>query len=49
VAFAAFEARHFAGIQPVDRDPTAYVQPAEGAGRRGLASGSLGIGSLKGR
>jgi len=63
VAFAAFEARHFAGIQPVDRDPAAYVQqaeaggsggvvpprPARGAGRGGLASGSLGIGSLKGR
>jgi len=63
VAFTAFEARHFAGIQPVDRDPAAYVERAEaggsggivppgsapGAGRRGLASGSLGIGSLKGR
>jgi hypothetical protein len=62
VAFTAFEARHFAGIQPVDRDPAAYVEraeaggpggvvpprPASGASRR-LASGSLGIGSLKGR
>jgi len=33
----------------VDRDPAAYVEQAEGAGRRGLPSGSLGIGSLKGR
>jgi hypothetical protein len=53
VAFAAFEARHFAGIQPVDRDPAAYVQQAEagvsGGAGRGLPSGSLGIGSLKGR
>ncbi len=49
VAFAAFEARHFAGVQPVDKDPAAYVQQAERPGRRGLPSGSLGIGSLKGR
>jgi hypothetical protein len=62
VAFAAFEARNYAGIQPVDRDPAAYVEQAETggsggvvpprpatAGRRGPASGSLGIGSLKGR
>ena len=63
VAFTAFEARHFAGVQPVDRDPAAYVEEAEargsggvvppgpalGASRRGLTSGSLGIGSLKGR
>jgi hypothetical protein len=48
VAFAAFAARHFAGIQPVDRDPAAYVRQAEQPGRR-LPSGSLGIGSLKGR
>ena len=25
VAFAAFEARHFAGVKPVDKDPKAYV------------------------
>jgi len=49
VAFATFEARHFAGVRPVDRDPAAYVRQAEGSGRRGLSSGSLGIGSLKGR
>jgi len=49
VAFAAFEARHFAGVRPVDRDPAAYVQQAERSGRRGLSSGSLDIGSLKGR
>ena len=47
VAFAAFEARHFAGVRPVDRDPAAYVRQAEQAGRR-LSAGSLGIGSLKG-
>jgi Hemerythrin HHE cation binding domain len=48
VAFVAFEARHFAGIRPVDRDPAAYVRQAERSGRRGRSSGSLGIGSLKG-
>ena len=47
VAFTAFEARHFAGIQPVDKDPAAYVRQAERSGRP--PSGSLGIGSLKGR
>jgi hypothetical protein len=45
VAFTAFEARHFAGIEPVDRDPAAYVRQAEQASRP--QSGSLGIGSLK--
>ena len=59
VAFAGFEARHFAGIQPVDQDPAAYVRQAEAqsegraggedAARAGQAPGSLGIGSLKGR
>jgi Hemerythrin HHE cation binding domain len=53
VAFAAFEARHFAGVRPVDKDPAAYVRraelQAEGADRRDPSSGSLDIGSLKGR
>ena len=55
VAFAAFEARHFAGVPPVDKDPEAYVREAErdiaapdgtapdGTGR---PDGSLGIGGL---
>jgi hypothetical protein len=42
--FAAFEARHFAGVRPVDRDPAAYVRQEE----RAVSSGSLDIGSLKG-
>ncbi len=46
VAFTAFEARHFAGIEPVDKDPATYVRQAE---HRVLPSGSLDIGSLKGR
>ena len=50
VAFAAFEARHFAGVRPVDRDPEAYVQEAErdiaARGSTGRPDGSLGIGSL---
>jgi hypothetical protein len=45
VAFAAFEARNYAGVQPVDRDPADYVREVEG----GLAAGSLSIGSLKPR
>jgi Hemerythrin HHE cation binding domain len=47
VAFASFEARHFAGIQPVDRDPEAYVRRQEDAARAHLGPGSLGIGDLK--
>ncbi|MGH3273365.1 MAG: hemerythrin domain-containing protein [Streptosporangiaceae bacterium] len=49
VAFAAFEARNFAGVPVADTDPRAYVRAAE---RRvapdGHADGSLGIGGLKG-
>jgi hypothetical protein len=48
VAFTGFEARHFAGIQPVDTDPATYVREAERSGRFQLSSGSLEIGSLKG-
>jgi hypothetical protein len=46
VAFAAFEARNFAGVPAVDRDPVSYVREVEEEGRphRG---GSLSIGSLK--
>ena len=44
VLFAAYEARNFAGVRPVDRDPEAYVRQAE----RAVSSGSLDIGSLKG-
>jgi hypothetical protein len=46
VSFAAFEARNFAGVKPVDKDPAEYVRQAERAARS--PSGSLGIGSLKG-
>jgi hypothetical protein len=48
VAFAAFEARHASGIQPVDKDPATYVQQAERAEGIIRPTGSLGIGSLKG-
>jgi Hemerythrin HHE cation binding domain len=47
VAFAAFEARHYTGVQPVDKDPEAYVQQAERAEGIARPTGSLGIGSLK--
>jgi Hemerythrin HHE cation binding domain len=51
VAFAAFEARHFAGVVPVDRDPEAYVHEAEQAipapgNGPARTDGSLGIGNL---
>jgi Hemerythrin HHE cation binding domain len=58
VAFAGYEARHVTGVQPVDRDPQAYVReveesdaPDEGppdTPEPGPPSGSLGIGSLRG-
>jgi hypothetical protein len=55
VAFAAFEATHFAGVTPVDKDPESYVREVEkevaAADDRGDGSvpepiGSLGIGTL---
>ena len=56
VAFAAFEARNFAGVPPVDKDPAAYVRQealallaadqAE-AGTPPASNGSLNIGGLK--
>ena len=46
VRFAAFEARHYAGVPAVDKDPAEYVREFEPADDR--ADGSLGIGSLKG-
>jgi Hemerythrin HHE cation binding domain len=47
LAFAAFEARHFAGVRPVDKDPAAYVRHAEEAARASAGSGTLAIGALK--
>jgi hypothetical protein len=48
VAFAAFQARNFAGVPVVDRDPESYVRQAE-QDLRPRATGSLNIGSLKGQ
>jgi hypothetical protein len=60
VAFAGYEARHVTGVQPVDRDPQAYVREVEESdtadeaepdapdARQAAPSGSLGIGSLRG-
>lgn len=46
VAFAAYEARNITGVEPVDKDPAAYVsQVEEGAVPAG--DGSLRIGGLK--
>ena len=56
IAFAAFQARNFAGVPAVDRDPEGYVREAEGdyvpqeaPDLRPSATGSLNIGSLKGQ
>jgi hypothetical protein len=58
VAFAAFEARHFAGVPAVDKDPARYVrEEEERLGRPAspppsapaASDGSLSIGSLNGR
>jgi hypothetical protein len=46
VQFADFEARHYAGVDPVDKDPQGYVQAEEQALADG--DGSLSVGSLKG-
>ena len=46
VAFAASEARNYAGVTPHDRDPAEYVREAE-EDLQAPAGGSLSIGSLK--
>ena len=46
VAFAAYEARNFAGVQPVDKNPAAYVSEAE-RGTLPVNDASLGIGGLR--
>src|SRR6202030_2192854 len=46
VAFAAYEARNFAGVQPVDKDPAVYVSEAE-RGIVAVGDASLGIGGLR--
>ena len=48
VQFADYEARNYAGVEPVDKDPETYVRTEEqGAGAPG--DGSLSVGSLKNR
>src|SRR6202000_1331278 len=44
VRFADYEARNFAGVEPVDKDPEAYVKAEEQAAGE---DGSLSVGSLK--
>ena len=46
VRFADYEARNFAGVEPVDKDPEAYVRAEEQAAG---GDGSLSVGSLKNR
>jgi hemerythrin HHE cation binding domain-containing protein len=59
VRFVTFEARNFAGVRPVDKDPQEYLRQQEAAARSGLpagllldggpsgSAGSLGIGGLR--
>jgi hypothetical protein len=46
VAFAAYEARNYAGVAAVDKDPVGYVREVEEE-VRAPHSGSLSIGSLR--
>jgi hypothetical protein len=46
VAFAAYEARHVTGVQPVDKDPATYVRQVE-EGTFPVSDGSLRIGDLR--
>ena len=46
VAFAAFEARNVTGVEPVDKDPAAYVSQVE-EGTSPAGDGSLRIGDLR--
>ena len=46
VAFAAYEARNYAGVPAVDKDPAAYVRGVE-ENLPASDAGSLSIGSLK--
>ncbi|MGW0252356.1 hemerythrin domain-containing protein [Nocardia goodfellowii] len=46
VTFAAYEARNFAGVTPVDKDPETYVREVT-EDVRPAAPGSLSVGSLK--
>ena len=48
VQFADFEARHYAGVEPVDKDPETYVRTEEQAVLP-AGDGSLSVGSLKNR
>ncbi|PXX57584.1 hemerythrin HHE cation binding domain-containing protein [Nocardia tenerifensis] len=46
VDFAAYEARNYAGVKSVDKDPDEYVRTVEKGLRTGVP-GSLSVGSLK--
>ncbi|MCX4093199.1 hemerythrin domain-containing protein [Nocardia sp. alder85J] len=46
VDFAAYEARNYAGVQPIDKDPEGYIRAVEGQ-QPPRTPGSLSVGSLK--
>ncbi len=48
VAWAGYEARNYAGVTPVDKNPETYVREEEQIVAR-AADGSLSVGSLRGR
>jgi hypothetical protein len=49
VQFADYEARHYAGVEPVDKDPQGYVEAQEQGLAEAGGDGSLSVGSLKKR
>jgi hypothetical protein len=48
VRFAAYEARHWAGVPPVDKDPAEYVREAEQASTEQAGTGQAGTGQADG-
>jgi hypothetical protein len=48
VRFVTFEARNFAGVRPVDKDPQEYLQEQEAVARSSLPAGSLLDGGVSG-
>ena len=46
IAFAAFQARNYAGVPVVDKDPETYIREVEEEARQ-LRPGSLNIGGLR--
>jgi hypothetical protein len=48
VRFAAYEARHWAGVPPEDKDPAEYVREAEQASTGQASTGQASTGQARG-